>query len=1782
MTRRRPTNSRAAWVAAVVLPVLTPGALALAGGDEAPASTPPASTPPVIVAEHTGTARHVVPFGIASGDEGQRTIWAFGRTRPASTLRGTTPVAPSPTTPGSAVLLQGTIANASAPTAWQRASPPLDVAGLPLTAGTWRPADGTTAPAVGTTPDAESVMHSGAATPKGAAALLVRITPGGGTPARTAILARTTDGRFRELPAPPAELVAPAADPYAGADDQLTPFAVADAPTTPSDQADRGRTAVFLAPTGSDGVLRWDGTRWSEEPWVDAAGAPSGARTPLALAATPTGDAVALFAGDATAATGARVRIARRNATTQRFVPVTITGGSALLQGDLPEGVKAIAPAPRPGTALTIAPRHWWIDLLVSRADGRREAATVHLRPPGVREPGTTPDPTSPAATTSTPDASTPTTTTSPAPATSTPQATTPTTPDATSPDATTPTTPTDAEATGTWCSPGVSKVQACDRELGFEFAPARGWTSAAFDGTGRYGERAISSPVIPEDVSPTSTREASASGGYLQLSGTSFTLRSGAGDDGTNDSQAARFAAGGFAVTGGVQGVARTMPRTAAAAATLRQANLGTPDGLIDISVAPPGTPPSERGALSFGSSMGVMRQRADRDWSYVDYGVGAPIQEQKNGPRLRGSVNAIAWPAPNLVIYAGGKGLLQEAELPSTFSPFESSPAPNNKKYREVEVDGDDLLDVAGAGESALAVGRDGAAWRRSSGGVGDADWFRVELDGDLGVPDLTSVAYAGTTPIVASSNGVLTLDPSGATLVLDEELARLMREDQRPVAAQVVAGLPDGTAVVDGRYVRTGAGAPWQRLAWPLEGDVVALSLWREGSDGPQETSTTTPATDPAQTTSTTPTSPVAAGDLGTLRIAASVGDRRRPVYGEIREERDGPKETDTYLLELPPKVTDGRLLVLGPRGWIDRVRTPLARSSAHDLAARTPPVAAIATDANGDGWVAGGTGTIDDVFRDRAGDVPEQILGVLGTPPYDVRAADERPIEGVAARQQLADPVPTAVATTPAPTSDASPAPTAPTTPDTIDVPLPAPAGPSSVRVLVGGHPACLSDCAGRGDQGLAPDSTLEDALVTAEKVSAPGQGGAPSVLVLGGGRAAVGSRGLSRAGAARYLELLRMHPTVPTVLAIGTGDAVTDASRANFAEAARTLLRERTAPGSPLTLPTTPSVAPIERDGSTTVAYALDATGADGTRARIVVIDNAGGRLNGSADGPQARWLFQTLEEAERNGWQTVVVGAARLDGVAGTQATDREDELAILGRGGADVYISTDGVDDPTSRFFGDQSVRYPTDRTHGNPIAMYRTSALGHQRRSGLFGGFYEESRDEPDALRGWLAPAILDVGLGGGTPVPDVALLPVLTSILAQDAYAEVGGADATLFLGLTRATTGMRVPKPSEEEQPGPPVIDKDGNVVDLPATTPPATTPTPTTQPSPESPELVDTRAPGWMYASPLPCRIYGAAEECRGQVPIDATYDVVDPSIAVFVRASPRKGEAPPQIATDERGDPVIDRRSSVLCPLRPGKTSIVLRVAGRTATFPLTVFPPGGRRPKQPKQTAACAFRWGGPPTAEEKPTPTTPEAPAPPVIAEPGPQPQPAPLPEPRTPVIVPRPFSPIVAATAPFTPYRAFGQAAPPVAPNPKPASPGAPPAPPSGVSTQQVPVQQAATQVQTFAVTAEERRAEVAREGADYQASRLSHESAPAEARRQAQARTGAAGSGQARTGGATDASRAPEIDTSPTYRSSDSGPALPLLAGGLLAALTALAGHTAGRRRRAKARRRSWLR
>ncbi|MBJ7521798.1 MAG: hypothetical protein JHC84_19020, partial [Solirubrobacteraceae bacterium] len=1366
----RPRRRRAA-LALLVLPVAIPLAALAAENRQAPAPPP---APTVMVPEQVSAARDVVPFGITA-DGATRTVWATGRTRPPSQLSGTTVVPPPASGPGQTLLLHGTIAADDQPTAWRRAPVPLDRNGDELAAGSWRIDDATAGPGTEATSKG-AALHAGATTPAGAAALLVRIAEGGG--ARAAVLARGDDGRLRELPTPPGS------DPFAAPPGAATPMAVFDAAA--------GRTGVLLAPAGRDGVLRWDGAAWTEEPWEDDEGDPLGARTAIALGATPAGDAVALFAGDPAAPDDARVRLARRDAQEEAFRPITLSG-SPLLGGPMPAGVTRIEPVPAPGQPLTVADGHWWIDLIVTRTDNVAVSTTVHLDPTGA--------------------------------------------------------------AGAAWCSPTLPDGTGCTRDLGFRLATVRGYRSQAFAEGGAFGTRAITSPVIPEATGDPAVREASASGGFLALDGERFVLRAGAGDDGTAATQSGAFDGAGLAVIGGARTVGRTMSgRGAFAAVDVNQPAFLDPT--TDVALSPAGTPPEQAGAIALTASQGARRQIAGEAWQQVEIpGTGSP----ESG--LQFELTAVAWPRPGTVIVAGRGGRLAELAPPQPLSTLTATQDIGAVGLVEAARDLD-LLDVAAVGDDAWAVGRDGAAVHRTAAG-----WERVELAPALAGANLTQAAYAGPQAYVASDRGLLVATPSGE-LVRDEDLAALLQADGRPPAVTAVAGVPDGAVVIDGRYVREGAGQPWQRLTSPAEGDVVALAAWRDPAGGASVGPDGTPTT---------------------LRIAASIADSGRPLVGAtLTLNFDEEDEEEQFQVEGPAIPADGRLAVLGADGWRDAFGLPLARSAGRDLGALSPPIAALAVDAAGTGWAVGGVGSL---LAAAGGDLSSSPLGYeipLGAVPPGTRPDTRlRPGATVLGKQP---------------------------------------------QIFVGGHPACLDECAGRGGEQVAADATLREALSTTAGLARPAQG--PTVAVIGGGRAAVGGPPLSMAGAKRYADLLRSQPGITVAAAIGTGDAQTPESRRAFRTALAGLFPSN-AGGPGQVIPVTTPPSPLADPASDTVAYAFDVPSTVNETTRVVVIDNAGGALRGGEDGPQATWLTAVLEEADRRGLPTTVVGAARLDD-SPLAASDRDFQLELLDDGDARTYVSTDGVDDVNALNFGNR-----TWTASGGPLDVHHTAALGHA--TSFFTYVREESgepqAEDPEPARGWAGPALLAIHEQSGSD--DATVVPVLSHLHPGTLSAERGQAQPTGFFGHTGAGAGFLWRNPAG----------------------------------GPAAP-VVESRTLPFVETSALLCALFEGADGCEGLLPLDIRYEVADPSVAVFVRARPQRQGAPPDIVLDEAGQPVVDARSGVLCPIRAGQTTVTVTVAGRVATYPLTVRE--SRAPQPRPGTAPCSFLGGQP----RPPSPAQPPAP--------------------------------------------------------------------------------------------------------------------------------------------------------------------------------------------------------
>lgn len=1684
---RRPTAARLRPLL-IALAVAAPAATALAVGEDPAPLVVPSTSPSHIVGEQVGTARGVVPWG-ASRDEGRTLTFAVGQTRgpsPELPVAPSTPrlvrtsppqegppdvalppseeedddeggkreQAPPPSTPIVSVLLEGTTRTATAPTAWKRSAPPLDAAGAAMTPGSWRPAG---AHPENDDPHGTASAHAGEATPNGAAALLVTLTPESG-PSTAAVLVRTADRGFRVLPAPPAELLAPAtrlSDPDAVND--LAPFAVFDvAPASGEPAPPYGRTGVLIAPSGSDGVLAWDGTAWHEEPFLDTAGEPAAPEQPAtALAATPDGDAAALVPGN-NGATVDRISLLRRLPKGAGWRPMTIN--APLLSGPMPTSVQRVEAVKPPGDPLTITAGHWWVDVNAwPDGGGNPVAATVHLKPgPVPTTPGTTPPSTDPL-----------------------PSATDPSTPESSSPETTPPTSPVavpaaslQLTATRTWCegsspngafTPGVANPALCDAEFPARFPDPteRGYRSIGFAGPGAlpdgaapttpspstpYGGRVITNPLIDVSRNPQSFADSSASGGYLRLDGDEFTLRGGIGEtpNADNLTDTAAFLSDRLGWTGGRSIIGHVTTAADPDAGTYLGTSPVAYEPVIDLAAAPA---PLDPGAAVLSASS---LRRIYGDGRPPDSGDGLYAVISDREPR---TPRAVAWPNPDSIYVVGTNGLLARMEPPQP-----RTIADEIRGVESPELLGDfeslDFTDIGfsnasvGGATSAdfdgWAVGRDGLAVHLSTSGGGGAlpRTELVALTGDLAKADLRQVAYAGNTAYVASTAGLLVASEVGTganrkwNLALDAGLSGLLAEDRRPADIDTVAALPDGTVVVDARYVRR-EGGPWERLPSPAEGDVVALAISRD-PDTPQT-------------------------GLSGLRIEASIGDQSRPRRGDFTTRQVA--ETRFIEIEQPAVAPEGRHVELTADGWVDRVRTPVDVAQLDDAAVPSVPTQAFASGPGGSRWAAsgiGGSGLFDDydlmIQMPRGG-----ITSLTTVRPDGVAAVPTARVGATAAAGKRAQ---TPSGTSPDATTPTTPEGSTPTTPSetTPNAEIPA-AGPGAapVRILIGGHPACFASCTGRADQRVAPTESLRQALDTAARMRERGGPAAPSAVVIGGGRTARRSVPLDRTGARAYVDLLHGGPgTPPVYAAIGTGDQWQEGGRSTFAEQVAGALRPTRADGMvPVTSPAPP--------GGNTVAYAFDIPGSDGGAARIVVADTADVPTEDSEDGTPSpwtagahgKWLDAVLRDAERLGRPAVVIGAAQL-----AKTPDGAEKRSFLMSHGVYAYVSTDGADDPYKLTFGTRESRETITGEGGREMLLLHTSALGHvmpqptlnRNRQALMDSDFNEG-----PLADLTSPSLLELSI----PTERASLrrivpraVPVFRSFLTPETRPLAAGEAGGLSL---------------------PTLLDADNGIRFTDEYNPDATS------------------VPAWGYGvgevAPYPCRLWLPVDECGEEIDSIGEFSIADPTIALFVRArmSKKDRNGPPEILTAPNGDPIPDANSPIICALKPGETTATATVSGRSVTMPIRVVE---RPSSMPDQKGKCAFFWGRSDNDDGKeiasPTPAKPVinpiVPGPSVLEppSPGPTPKATHSPQPAQPT-VPLPVTPLLAL-----PMASMEAPGPTVAPNPKPFTTPPTPTPPTGVNSHawtQVP--SPIMQFQVATAMQEQRREQLARESAEHHA-------------------------------------------------------------------------------------------
>ncbi|HEY0344348.1 MAG TPA: hypothetical protein VGC59_06860 [Solirubrobacteraceae bacterium] len=440
------------------------------------------------------------------------------------------------------------------------------------------------------------------------------------------------------------------------------------------------------------------------------------------------------------------------------------------------------------------------------------------------------------------------------------------------------------------WCDvrrPGGAPL--CDEPLGAALETARGTRSVAVAAAGTpYGARVVAGAARPDGVTT--------GGGPLVLDGSGFGWAPGTGDDGDGGTQALALVGPAEAWLGARIGATHL---TRIPAGTQLQP-WAPPwfDELVDVA-SEPGKPTTAATtqALVAGRRFMVL---------HFDPGAGG---WQFEPITLEGSDNflpvlrAIAWPRADLAVAVGDGGYIYERRTGG--GAMELGPRDQSAFWSPAShaAGTADLLDVAfdpADAERGYAVGRSGTVMRRGA----DGEWAAERLPGNAADADVYAVAFAGHDALIATSVGLLVNSGAG------------WRPDPQLGAQRVgtVAGLPDGGATADGRFVRERAGGRWRPVdAPPLE--VAAVAAYRD--------------------------------DGGALRsIVSTTGQPLRSSGPPPAATADAPDA--------------GFVLREDASGWHDEQHAAFRPSGTADLPLAVEPVRAFALDEHGGGWAVGGTG------------------------------------------------------------------------------------------------------------------------------------------------------------------------------------------------------------------------------------------------------------------------------------------------------------------------------------------------------------------------------------------------------------------------------------------------------------------------------------------------------------------------------------------------------------------------------------------------------------------------------------------------------------------------------------------------------------------------------------------------------------------------------------------------------------------------------------------------------
>jgi hypothetical protein len=461
-----------------------------------------------------------------------------------------------------------------------------------------------------------------------------------------------------------------------------------------------------------------------------------------------------------------------------------------------------------------------------------------------------------------------------------------------------------EAKVTGSWCDArDGSGVSICEHPLGARFGREAGYRSFAFEGPG-YGTRIVTNPLQPGGDDSTNM------GSYLSFEGTTFTWMPGAGGDNAPD--------GAFYT-----------PQDGWLEGPVQVTTTQQPARLVDwpvsarapfTAVAPaPGSAVGDLGAqaLAVGADGVVARYTPGRGWEreFLLTSSGAV-----SSPTLRG----VAWPEPNRAYAVGDLGAMWIWRAETGL--WEKDPAAPLDGFQG------NLLGIAFDPSNpaiGYAVGQDGVLLD-----YGKSWTQEEELPPGFSEANFTSVAFAGSEAMVAAEHDLLVNE--GAGWKVDPEVHALLASLPEPPSLNVVAGLPNGGAVLAGRDVvleRDSAGSPWHFSEEPIVNETaVAAAPLLEGSK--------------------------------VRALLSVVPDFQYPPLLVLP-----PVEPDTPPPLIPPNPLpgDGYLLRETSGGWEDEERAAYAGDS-EDKPLKADPIAALDVGTSGGGWALGGwSGEADDAGR-----------------------------------------------------------------------------------------------------------------------------------------------------------------------------------------------------------------------------------------------------------------------------------------------------------------------------------------------------------------------------------------------------------------------------------------------------------------------------------------------------------------------------------------------------------------------------------------------------------------------------------------------------------------------------------------------------------------------------------------------------------------------------------------------------------------------------------------------